>query len=57
LIKLDYLTKSLRDSVSIPVLRNVYFTKFEPILKYGILWGEVNDSNAVCKTQKGSKTY
>jgi hypothetical protein len=33
--------KSLHDSVSIPVLRNVYFTKFESILKYGIIfWGE-----------------
>jgi hypothetical protein len=35
------------------VLRNVYFTKFESILKYGIIFlGGVNDSNAVFKIQK-----
>jgi hypothetical protein len=35
-----YLIKLLHDSISIPVLRNFYFTKFEPILKYGIIfWG------------------
>jgi hypothetical protein len=33
-----YLIKSLCDSVSLPVLRKVYFTKFESILKYGICW-------------------
>jgi hypothetical protein len=54
-----YLIKSLCDSVSIPVLRNVYFTKFESVLKYGILYGGgVNDNNAVFKIQKEClKTY
>jgi hypothetical protein len=47
-----YSIKSLRDSVSTPVLRNVYFTKFESILKYGIIFcGGVNDSNAVFRIQ------
>jgi hypothetical protein len=48
------LIKSLGDPVSIPVLRNIYFTKFECILKFGIIfwgWG-VNDSNAVFKIEK-----
>jgi hypothetical protein len=35
-----YLIKSLRDAVSLSILRNVYLTKFESILKYGIIfWG------------------
>ena len=32
--KVLYLIKSLRDSVSKPILRNKYFTKFELILRY-----------------------
>jgi hypothetical protein len=48
-----YLIRSFRNSVSIPVLSNVYCTKFESILEYGIIfWGGVNDSNAVFKIQK-----
>jgi hypothetical protein len=48
-----YLMKSLCDSVSIPVLRNVYFTKFESVPKYGIIFlGGVNNGNAVLKIQK-----
>jgi hypothetical protein len=47
------LIKSLRDSVSKPILRNIYFTKFESILRYGIIfWGGVNYSNAVFIIQK-----
>jgi hypothetical protein len=35
-----YLIKSLRNSVSVQVLKNIYFTKFESILKHGIIfWG------------------
>jgi hypothetical protein len=38
--KLNNLIKSLRNSVSVSVLRNVYLTKFESMLKYGIIfWG------------------
>jgi hypothetical protein len=51
--KVLYLIKSLHDSVSKPILRNMYFTKFESILRYGIIfWGGVNDSNAVFIIQK-----
>jgi hypothetical protein len=32
-----YLIKSLRDSVSQPVLRSVYLAKFESMLKYGVM--------------------
>jgi hypothetical protein len=48
------LINSLHNSVSIPNLRNVYFTKSESVLKYGIIFweGVVNDSNAVFKIQK-----
>jgi hypothetical protein len=47
------LIKSLHDSESIPVLRNVYFTKFESILNMVLyFWGGVNDSNVVFKIQK-----
>jgi hypothetical protein len=35
-----YLIKSLHDSVSLPILKNIYITKFESVLKSGILfWG------------------
>jgi hypothetical protein len=35
-----YLIRSSRNSVSLRVLKNVYFTKFDSILKYGIIsWG------------------
>lgn len=51
--KVLYLIKSLHDSVSKPVLRNMYFTKFESIVRYGIIfWGGVNDSNTVFIMQK-----
>jgi hypothetical protein len=54
LYKALYLIQSLCDSVS----RNVYFTKFGSILKYGIIFlgggGGVSDSNAVFKIQKKS---
>jgi hypothetical protein len=32
-----YLTESLHDSASMPVVRNVYFRKFESVLKYSII--------------------
>jgi hypothetical protein len=47
------LSKFLHDSASIPVLRIVYFMKFESTLTYGIIfWDRVNDSNSVFKSQK-----
>jgi hypothetical protein len=42
LSKVIYLIKSLRDTVSQTVLINVYYAKFESVLKYDIIfWGEV----------------
>ncbi|PNF17023.1 hypothetical protein B7P43_G02754 [Cryptotermes secundus] len=54
LSKTLYLIKSLRDSVSQSVLRNVYLAKFESVLKYGIIfWGGVKkDSETLFKLQK-----
>jgi hypothetical protein len=53
-----YLIKSLRDSVSLPILRNVYFTEFESILKYGIIFwgGGPKDADTVFKIQKKKKS-
>jgi hypothetical protein len=43
----------MRDSVSKPILGNIYVTKFESIIRYGIIfWDGVNDSNAVFIIQK-----
>jgi hypothetical protein len=33
-----YVIKSLQDTVSLPILRNIYFTKFHLILRYGIIF-------------------
>jgi hypothetical protein len=42
LSKIIYLMKSLRDTVSQTVLINVYYAKFECVLKYGVIfWGGV----------------
>jgi hypothetical protein len=40
--------------LSLPVLRNAYFTKFESILKYGIIFcgGSLKDTETVFKMQK-----
>ena len=54
LSKALYLIKSLRNSVSLQVLRNVYFTKFESIFKYGIMFwgGGGKEIDTVFKVQK-----
>ena len=36
--KVFYMIKSLQDTVSLPILRNIYFTKFQLILRYGIIF-------------------
>jgi hypothetical protein len=48
-----YLIKSLCNSV-IPILRKVYFTKFESVLKYGIIFwdGGLEDTETVFIVQK-----
>ncbi|PNF39982.1 hypothetical protein B7P43_G15963 [Cryptotermes secundus] len=52
--KTIYLIKSLRDLVSLPILRSVYFAKFESLLRYGIIfWGcGQKDIQTVFKIQK-----
>jgi hypothetical protein len=49
-----YLIKSLRDSVSLQILKNAYFTKFESIFKYGIIFwgGGSKDTETVFKVKK-----
>jgi hypothetical protein len=52
--KAIYLIKSQRDLVSLPILRSVYFAKFESLLKYGIIfWGcGQKDMQTVFKIKK-----
>jgi hypothetical protein len=54
LSKIIYLIKSLEDRVSQTVLINVYYAKFESVLKYGIIfWGGVQkDCKDIFKLQK-----
>jgi hypothetical protein len=54
LSKISYLIKSLRDIVSQTVLINVYYAKFESVLKCGIIfWGGVQkDFKNLFKLQK-----
>jgi hypothetical protein len=49
-----YFIKSLRNSVSLQVFKNIYFTKFESILKYGIIFwgGGCKEVEAVFKIKK-----
>jgi hypothetical protein len=48
------LIKSLCDSVSLSIFKNIYITKFESVLKYGILFwgGQLKDMETVFKVQK-----
>jgi hypothetical protein len=48
------LIKSLRDSVSLPILKSIYITKFESVLKYGTLFwgGQLKDMETLFKVQK-----
>jgi hypothetical protein len=52
--KAIYLIKSLHKLVSLPILRNVHFTKFESILKYCVIfWGGGQKENqTIFKIQK-----
>jgi hypothetical protein len=54
LSKIIYLKKSLRDTMSQTVLINVYYAKFESVLKYGIIfWGGIQkDFKTLFKLQK-----
>jgi hypothetical protein len=53
LSKAVYMAKALRNIVSQPVLRNIYFAKFQSKLRNGIiLWGAENSSKKVFIMQK-----
>jgi hypothetical protein len=48
-----YISKSLRDDLIFNILRNIYFAKFQSLVKYGIIfWGGENECSKVLKLQK-----
>jgi hypothetical protein len=48
-----YIIKALKDKVSPHILRNVYFTKFQPQISYGLIfWGGESESNRILMLQK-----
>jgi hypothetical protein len=54
LSKVCYIIKSLRDDLSFNILRNIYFAKFQSLVRYGIsFWGSENECSEVLKLQKG----
>jgi hypothetical protein len=50
LSKVCYMVKMLIDEVNLYVLRNIYFAKFQSVMRY--LWGGVSESTKVLKVQK-----
>jgi hypothetical protein len=53
LIRALYIIKTLRGILSTSVLRNIYFTKLQSILRYGtIFWGGESEPREVFKLQK-----
>jgi hypothetical protein len=45
--------KTLKETMSPYMIRNIYFSNFESCLRYGfILWGGDNESNTIFKLQK-----
>jgi hypothetical protein len=45
--------KMLKDELNLYMLRNIYFAKFQPVMRYGIiLWGGVSEITKVLKVQK-----
>ena len=54
--KVCYIIKSLKDEVSLHILRNIYFAKFQSLVSYGLIfWGGENESIKVFKIQKRIK--
>jgi hypothetical protein len=48
-----YISKSLRDDLSFNILRNIFFAKFQSLVRYGTtFWGGENERGKVLKLQK-----
>jgi hypothetical protein len=48
--------KMLKNEVNFYVLRNIYFAKFQSVMRYGIiLWGGASETTKVLKVQTGVK--
>jgi hypothetical protein len=53
LSKVCYIVKMSKNDVSFYVLRNIYFAKFQSLMRYGIiLWGGASENTKVLKLQK-----
>jgi hypothetical protein len=53
LSKVCYTVKMLKNEVSFYVLRNIYFAKFQSLMRYGIiLWRGARETKKVLKVQK-----
>jgi hypothetical protein len=52
-IKVCYIVKMLKNEVSFYVLRNIYFAKFQSLMRFGIiLWGGASEITKLLKLQK-----
>jgi hypothetical protein len=48
-----YMIETLKETMSPYLIRNVYYSTFHCVLRYGIiLWGGDNESNNIFKLQK-----
>jgi hypothetical protein len=53
LSKVCYIIKASRNELSFSILKNIYFAKFQSLVKYGIiLWGGEKESSKVLNMQK-----
>jgi hypothetical protein len=53
LSKVCYMIKMLKDELNLYMLRNIYFAKFQSVMRYGIiLWGGVSEITKVLMVQK-----
>ena len=51
--KISYMISSLRGDLILFMLRNIYFTKFRSVIRYGIiLWGGERESVKILKIQE-----
>ena len=56
--KVSYMISSPRGDLSLFILRNTYFTRFQSLIRYGmILWGGERESVKVLKIQKKGSLF